>query len=73
MEGNDLEAIRTATQNLVKASQKIGEEMYKRTAAGGGAGTPGPDGGGSEGQAGNAGGDEKVVDAEYTEVNKDKK
>ena len=73
LEGNDLEAIRTATQNLVKASQKIGEEMYKRTAAAGGAGTPGPDGSGSEGQAGGAGGDEKVVDAEYTEVNKDKK
>ena len=73
LEGNDLEAIRTATQNLVKASQKIGEEMYKRTAAGGGAETPGPDGSGSEGQAGGAGGDEKVVDAEYTEVNKDKK
>ena len=76
LEGNDLAAIQAATQNLVKASQKIGEEMYKRTAAGG-AGTPGPDGGGSEGggegQPGGAGGDEKVVDAEYTEVNKDKK
>ena len=74
LEGNDLEAIQAATQNLVKASQKIGEEMYKRTAADG-AGTPGPNGGGGggEGQPGGAGGDEKVVDAEYTEVNKDKK
>jgi molecular chaperone DnaK len=75
LEGNDLAAIQAATQNLVKASQKIGEEMYKRT-AGGGAGTPGPDGGGGEGQTGgaeSAHGDEKVVDAEYTEVNKDKK
>ncbi len=72
LEGNDLAAIQAATQNLVKASQKIGEEMYKKTAASG-AGTPGPDGGGSEGQTGGAGGDEKVVDAEYTEVNKDKK
>ena len=73
LEGGDLEAIRTATQNLVKASQKIGEEMYKRAAAAGAAGPSGPDGGGSDGQAGDAGGDEKVVDAEYTEVNKDKK
>ncbi|MEK6603411.1 MAG: molecular chaperone DnaK, partial [Nitrospirota bacterium] len=74
LEDNDLAAIQTATQNLVKASQKIGEEMYKRTAADS-AGTPGPDGGGGggEGQPGGAGGDEKVVDAEYTEVNKDKK
>ena len=75
LEGNDLAAIQAATQNLVKASQKIGEEMYKRTAAGG-EGTPGPDGGGGEGQTGgaeSAHGDEKVVDAEYTEVNKDKK
>jgi molecular chaperone DnaK len=76
LESNDLDAIQSATQNLVKASQKIGEEMYKRTAASG-AGTPGPDGGGSgggsESQTGGAGGDEKVVDAEYTEVNKDKK
>ena len=74
MEGNDLEAIRSATQNLVKASQKIGEEMYKKTAASG-AGPSGPDGAGSggESQAGGAQGDEKVVDAEYTEVNKDKK
>ena len=35
MEGNDLDAIRTATQNLVRASQKIGEEMYKKTASSG--------------------------------------
>src|SRR5712692_4844883 len=75
LEGNDLETIRSATQNLVKASQKIGEEMYKKTAAGG-AGPTGSDGAGSDGQTGgaeSAHGDEKVVDAEYTEVNKDKK
>jgi molecular chaperone DnaK len=74
LEGNDLETIRSATQNLVKASQKIGEEMYKKTAASG-AGPSGPDGAGSgsESQVGGAQGDEKVVDAEYTEVNKDKK
>ena len=75
MEGGDIETIRSATQNLVKASQKIGEEMYKKTAASG-AGTPGSDGSGGAGQAegaGDAQGDEKVVDAEYTEVNKDGK
>jgi molecular chaperone DnaK len=74
MQGNDLEAIRSATQNLVRASQKLGEEMYKKTAASG-AGASAADGSGSEGQTGGTGGaqgEEKVVDAEYTEVNKDK-
>jgi molecular chaperone DnaK len=76
LESNDLAAIQTTTQHLVKSSQKIGEDMYKRTAAGG-ASPPGPDGGGNEGQTGGEadrpGSDEKVVDAEYTEVNQDKK
>jgi molecular chaperone DnaK len=72
LEGGDLNAIRTATQSLVKASQKIGEEMYKKTTAAGG----GPTESGGDGQA--AGGEkpqgeERVVDAEYTEVDKDKK
>src|SRR5712692_9278407 len=74
MEGNDLDAIRTATQNLVRASQKIGEEMYKKTASSG-AGASAADGSSSDGRPGSAGsgqGEEKVVDAEYTEVNKDK-
>jgi len=74
MEGNDLDAIRTATQNLVRASQKIGEEMYKKTASSG-AGASAADGSSSDGHTGSAGGgqgEEKVVDAEYTEVNKDK-
>jgi len=76
LESNDRDAIQTATQQLVKSSQKIGEEMYKRTTAST-AGAAGPDGSGSEAPpasgAGQAGQDEKVVDAEYTEVNPDKK
>jgi molecular chaperone DnaK len=74
MQGNDLDSIRTATQNLVRASQKIGEEMYKKTASSG-AGASAADGSSSDGHAGGTGGgqgEEKVVDAEYTEVNKDK-
>jgi molecular chaperone DnaK len=74
MESNDLDAIRAATQNLVRASQKIGEEMYKKTASSG-AGASETDGSGSDGRTGSAGSgqsEEKVVDAEYTEVNKDK-
>jgi molecular chaperone DnaK len=74
MKGGDLDAIRNATQNLVKASQKIGEEMYKKT-AGAGAAETGPTGSTeSQGNGQAAGPDqERVVDAEYTEVDKDKK
>ncbi len=74
MEGNDLDAIRTATQNLVRASQKIGEEMYKKTASSGAGASEagGSAGDGHTGSAGSGQGEEKVVDAEYTEVNKDK-
>jgi molecular chaperone DnaK len=78
MKGTDLDAIRNATQNLVKASQKIGEEMYKKTAGtAAGAGAAGGESTESAEPQGNgqAGGENKdrVVDAEYTEVDKDKK
>ena len=74
MKGGDLDAIRNATQNLVKASQKIGEEMYKKT-AGAAAADAGPTGPTENQENGQAGGpnQERVVDAEYTEVDKDKK
>jgi molecular chaperone DnaK len=69
MEGNDAAAIESATQTLTTASHKLAEEMYKKAA--------GP----TTGSAESAGGDgasqakteEKVVDAEFEEVDKDKK
>jgi len=69
LEGTDAEAIESATQSLMTASHKLAEEMYKKAAA-----SPGPqpgatDGGSTEG----AKTDEKVVDAEFEEVDKDKK
>ena len=78
MESGDIESIRSATQNLVKASQKIGEEMYKKTAgAAAGTGAAGAESTDSAEPQGNgqAGGEnqDRVVDAEYTEVDKDKK
>jgi molecular chaperone DnaK len=80
LKSNDLEAIQNATQKLMKASQKIGEEMYKKTAGAaagagpGGAEQPGSAGTEGNGQSGPSGGtDDRVVDAEYTEVDKDKK
>ena len=69
LEGTDAEAIESATQTLMTASHKLAEEMYKKAAA-----TAGPPPGGSTGDT-NAGPktDEKVVDAEFEEVDKDKK
>lgn len=73
MEGNDPAAIRTAMQSLTTASHKLAEEMYKRAstaAAGDAAGhAASPEG---EKRAGPSSTDEKVVDAEFEEVNKDK-
>ena len=70
MEGDDPAAIETATQTLTTASHKLAEEMYKKASA-----SAGPaDAGASAGDAGaQAKTDEKVVDAEFEEVDKDKK
>ena len=73
MEGDDVEAMKAAMQTLTTASHKLAEEMYKKTTADGAAGsTPGDgsssNGGASDGQET----DEKVVDAEFEEVDKEK-
>ena len=70
MESNDLDAIQSATQTLTSASHKLAEEMYKKASA-----SASPSGaGGPEGNGGATGkSDEKVVDAEFEEVDKDKK
>ncbi len=70
MEGDDPAAIETATQTLTTASHKLAEEMYKKASA-----SAGPaDAGASAGDGGaQAKTDEKVVDAEFEEVDKDKK
>ncbi len=77
MEGDDVEDIKAKTDALLQSAMKLGEIMYKAAqdaeAAGGGAG-PGPEAAGSQGpQAGAAPGGEKVVDAEFTEVDDKKK
>jgi molecular chaperone DnaK len=69
LEGTDAEAIESATQSLMTASHKLAEEMYKKTAA-----SPGPQpNASSSDSAGETKTDEKVVDAEFEEVDKDKK
>jgi molecular chaperone DnaK len=63
IEGDDAEAIAAKTQALAEVSMKLGEAMYKAQAGDGakaGAGAPG-------------GSDEGVVDAEFEEVDDDKK
>jgi len=70
MEGNDPDAIESATQSLTTASHKLAEEMYKKASASSATGT----GTAPEGESQNgAKTDEKVVDAEFEEVDKDKK
>jgi len=69
MEGTDPDAIESATNTLTTASHKLAEEMYKKASATAAAG-------GSAGAAsgtGEAKTDDKVVDAEFEEVDKDKK
>ena len=72
MEGDDPGAIESATQTLTAASHKLAEEMYKKASAaagaGGDAGAAAGDGAGAQAKT-----DEKVVDAEFEEVDKDKK
>jgi molecular chaperone DnaK len=68
LKGDDAEAITAKANALAQASMKLGEAMYKQAAdqqAGGG----GPGGAGASGD----GKKEDVVDAEFTEVDDDKK
>ena len=69
MEGTDHEAIESATQTLTTASHKLAEEMYRKASASTGAGSSHTNGAGGD----QAKTDEKVVDAEFEEVDKDKK
>ncbi|MDA3786822.1 MAG: molecular chaperone DnaK, partial [Deltaproteobacteria bacterium] len=62
IEGDDVEAIKAATEELTQASHKLAEIMYAK-ASEGQSGPEGPAAGGSE-----KGGDEDVVDADYEEV-----
>ena len=67
LEGGDAEALKQASDRLSQAAMKIGEAMYKAEAAGS-AGPGGPGGAGPTGAP-----DDKVVDAEFEEVDDKKK
>ena len=69
VKGDDAEAIRAKTNALAQASMKLGEAMYAQAQAGtAGGGEAGPDAGATQGET-----KEDVVDAEFTEVDDDKK
>ena len=68
IDGDDVEAIKTKTEALGQAAMKLGESMYRASQAEAEAGDGA--GGGEEAPAG--GSDEKVVDAEFEEVDPDK-
>ncbi len=68
LEGTEPDAIESATQTLMTASHKLAEEMYKKAAA---TAAPGTDAGASASAESKT--DEKVVDAEFEEVDKEKK
>ena len=74
IEANDLQSIKTGSDELMKASHKLAEQMYAKTGPAGGEGGPGGSGG-----PGGAGGEpgheeqakkpeEEVVEAEFEEV-----
>src|SRR5689334_4519216 len=71
LKGNDADAITAKANTLAQASMKLGEAMYAQAQQG-----PGPgagDGGAAPGGSSGGGAKEDVVDAEFTEVDDDKK
>ena len=73
LKGDDADAIQAKTNTLAQASMKLGEAMYKQQQEGQpGDGGPGAGGPGAA-ASGEPGKKEDVVDAEFTEVDDDKK
>ena len=82
LEGGDVDAIKSAAETLSQAAMKMGEALYKAQAAeaqastggeaGGGGAQPGGGGAGAQGAGGGAKSD-KVVDADFEEVDPNKK
>ena len=75
--GEDKGAIEAASQTLAQSAQKIGEAIYKAgqeaAAAEGGDGEAGTPEGAESASAGDGKDDDKVVDADFEEVDDDKK
>ena len=71
---NEASEIKSAVEKLTRASHKLAEHVYKSAGAqaGAGAGT-GPGASGPQQETGEKGPEEEVVEAEFEEVDKDKK
>jgi molecular chaperone DnaK len=78
LESGDADAIKAAGERLSQAAMKMGEALYKaqsadaQAAGGGGEGQGGGSGGGAQ-QGGPGGKSDKVVDADFEEVDPNKK
>ncbi|SNB79030.1 molecular chaperone DnaK [Arboricoccus pini] len=66
IDGEDAEAIKSKTEVLAQASMKLGEAMYKSQSEGGAAG-------GDETESASKAADDGVVDADFEEVDDDKR
>jgi molecular chaperone DnaK len=66
VKGDDAEDIKAKTNALAQASMKLGEAMYKAQQAAGGGEAP-------SSSNGKSGADDNVVDADFEEVDDDKK
>ena len=74
MEGENADAIKAKTDALIQALMKVGEALYKAAAEQGGAQAGGAGDAGAQADAGGAqaSNDEKVVDADFEEVDERK-
>ncbi len=70
LQGEDAEAIRTSSQGLSEVAMKMGQQIYQQEQAGAAAGAGAARGSSAEGSEP---GNEDVVDAEFSEVDDDKK
>ena len=70
LDSDDVEDIKAKTDALAQASMKLGEAMYKQQAE---AEAASPDAGGGDDPTSASGGDDGVVDADFEEVDDDKK
>ena len=66
LQGEDIETIKARTNDLTQAQMKLGEAMYKSQQAGAAGAGEGPSAGGSQAK-------DDVIDAEFREVDDDKK
>ena len=72
-DGEDLEAIKTKTDELGQISMKVGQAMYQTEQGPDGDAGAGPEAGAPGGGEGAGAQDESVVDADFEEVDDDKK